>query len=167
MYKLLFSVGISILPIIACAHGDSPSLEGEVDGYLVDIGMSQEGIRPGETVTFDFDLFTTDDRPQFVHFSTVRVLISGQELMLDERIPNDGVHIPTLAYTFENEGDYQLNASFLTGSTVIASQTFDLKVEPRSGAVARFENATRYVVASVLVAFTVAYGIVSFLKRNA
>lgn len=167
MHKLLFFLALGILPTLTFAHGDSPSLEAEVNEYLVDIGVSQEGIRPGEEVTFDFDLFTTDDRPQFVHFGSVDVEIKHDDtVLLSEVIANDSTYIPTLAYTFREEGEYRLTASFLTGSTVIASQGFDLAVAPGSGTAARFENATHYVIAAILVGFTLVYGMVSFLRRK-
>ncbi len=169
MYKALLVSSLTIVPAIVFAHGDSPSLEAESNGYLVDIGMSQEGIRPGEEVTFDFDLFTTDDRPQFVHFGMVDVKVSNSddEVLLSESIINDSTYVPTLAYTFQEEGDYRLTASFMTGSTVITSHAFDLAVAPGSGTAARVENATNYVIAVILIACTLVYGIVSFLRRKA
>jgi hypothetical protein len=152
-YIVLF---IALLPIAVSAHGDRPSLETETGGYLIDIGMDREGLRPHEEVTFDFDLMSAGDRPSFIPFESIDVLLTTEsEVVLETSINNDDRYIPTLPVTFERSGEYALDVSYIQSGAVIAHTIFDLTVEPSAGVFARAGNMIYYVVAIFLIGFTI------------
>jgi hypothetical protein len=156
-----------LMPSGVFAHGDAPSFEAETGGYLIDIGYDREGIRPGEEVTFDFDLLTTADRPQYVPFQSIDIDITrGSVQILQRSVQNDDTYIPTLPVTFDTEGAYHMHVAYIASGAVIAQSTFDLTVESSAGSLARTTNVFQYIAAAVLVCFAVCAVVLSYRRRS-
>lgn len=151
----------------ASAHGDAPSFEKEVGPLLIDIGYDAVGFRPGEEVTFDFDIYNQSGAVAFEPFDEVKVTIIHEDgQRFNQTIVNDGVMIPTLKYTFPKEGDYSLVARFTRNDSIVAEGEFPVHVGEHDGSVGRFMNMLNYVIAAVLVAIAGFVIIRSFLKRS-
>lgn len=159
---------LALIPTGISAHGDSPSLEVETGGYLIDIGYNQEGIRPHEEVTFDFDLTTTDNHPTYIPFQSIDVEITKEsETVLERSIINDSKFVPTMPVTFDEAGEYQMHVAYIQSGATLAQSTFDLDVDESAGTAARAENLIHYVVAVFLVTFAAVAIITSYLRRRA
>jgi hypothetical protein len=163
---ILFLVSCFFAPTGASAHGDSPSFEREVGDYLIDVGFDREGFRPGEEVTFNLDLYTTSDHPEFVSYDSIDIRISQEnETLFKHTIQNDPVHIPSFTYTFPEAGAYQLSFAYIESGAVKVETTFDAVVEPMAGTVARTSNILIIIAAVVLVAFSVIFVIRSYRQK--
>jgi hypothetical protein len=156
---------LMFIPALASAHGGQPSFEKEVNGYLVDIGYDQIGIRPGEEVAFDFDLFA-EDGLAFAPFTAVEVHIwDPDNEVFHETIANDGVNVPTIKVAFPVEGKYTLQAIYRNEEEVLADASFELPVDKISGSVGRGINAATYVLAAALFVFAGYIIVRSFTRR--
>lgn len=167
MRMLLLS--LLFIPVIASAHGDSPSFEEQSGSYLIDIGYSREGFRPNEEVDFDFDLFynVEGEAPDFVPFETIDVrIMRGEEEVFADTLVNQRNFIPRLSYTFAEPGDYTLNVAYKSGSTVITESSFDMPVAENEGRGARTITMLQYVIAVACIAAAAGY-IVMALRRRA
>lgn len=150
----------------ASAHGDAPSFEKEVGSILIDIGYDAVGFRPGEEVTFDFDIYNQSGAVAFEPFDKVDVTITGEGENFSQTVANDGVMIPALKYTFPKEGDYTLAADFMRGDSSVAQGEFPIHVGEHDGSVGRFMNTLNYVIAALLVAIAGYVIVKSFMKRS-
>lgn len=150
----------------AYAHGDAPSFEKEVGSILIDIGYDAVGFRPGEEVTFDFDIFNQSGAVAFEPFDEVRVAIAGEGENFSQTVVNDGVMIPTLKYIFPKEGEYTLATDFIRSGSSVAQGEFPIQVGEHDGAIGRFMNTLNYVIAIVLVAIAGFVIVRSFIKRS-
>lgn len=158
---------VTFIPVTVSAHGDSPSLEVETGGYLIDIGYDKEGIRPNEEVTFNFDLLTTSNRPAYVPFQSINVdIMNGPDMVLQRVLVNDAKFLPTMPVTFDTAGEYHMHVAYIQSGATIAESTFDLDVEPFAGTAARAENTIHYVVAVFLVSFAAVAIVTSYLRRR-
>ena len=166
-FCLLLVASCFFVPVSTLAHGDRPSLEAETGGYLIDVGYDRDGFRPGEPVTFDFDVYTTGDHPEFVSFDTVNVqILQGTSLVFAQDIPNTPTYIPSLTYTFEQAGAYDVAVAYAQSGSVKVQHTFPVTVEQRAGTLARSENMLHYIVAIFLVGFTIVAVTSSYLRRR-
>lgn len=165
----LFALSLLFFPVVASAHGDSPSFEVQSGSYLIDIGYSQEGFRPNEEVDFDFDLFynVEGESPAFVPFETIDVrIMRGEEEVFADTLVNQKNFIPRLSYTFAEVGDYTLDVAYMTGSTVIAESSFDMPVGETEGRAARAITMLQYVIAVACVAVAGGYIALSMRRRT-
>jgi hypothetical protein len=150
---------------VALAHGDRPSLEREVGGYLVDIGYDAMGLRPMEEVHFDADLYTgTGDSIAYAPFQAIKVTVTDVKggTVSDQRIENKQPNVPTFAVTFPAAGTYAFAVSYELGNKKTVATTFSLDVEAQNGSSERFDNMMHYVFAGflVLVGIFAAVGII-------
>ncbi len=164
-FCILVLVSLFLVPIGASAHGDRPSFERAVGEYLIDVGFDREGFRPGEEVTFDLDLYTTGDHPEFVSYDSIDVRISkGDELLFEHTVQNDPVYIPSFTYTFPEEGSYQMTVAYVQSGAVKVETTFDAAVAPMAGAVARTSNVLTAIAAIVIVALSLIFIVRSYRR---
>lgn len=167
MIRTFLLTALLACPTLVAAHGDSPSLEVETGGYLIDIGYDREGIRPQEEVTFNFDLITTDDHPVYIPFQRIDVHITkGPDVILERSIVNDAKYLPTMPVTFDKAGEYQMHVAYIQSGATLVQSTFDLDVEESAGTTARAENLIYYIVAVFLVTFAAVAIITSYLRRR-
>ena len=150
---LLFAAFFLHLPL-ALAHGGQPSFEKEVDGYLIDIGYDHIGIRPNETVMFDFDLFSgTGGSLTFAPFTEVQItfVLEGDMIIAHETLKNDGTNVPTMEVTFPQDGTYVLQVTYFRDGQELISTSFDVPVGAHNGAIGRSINTATNWVAGILV----------------
>jgi hypothetical protein len=163
---ILVLVSCFFAPVGVSAHGDRPSLEREVGSYLIDVGFDREGFRPGEEVTFDLDLYTAGDHPEFVEFDTVDIRITKEsETVFTHVVQNDPVYIPSFSYTFPEEGEYQLFVAYAESGAVKVETTFDVIVTPMAGVVARTSNTLTIISAIILVGLSAVFIIRSYRRK--
>lgn len=146
-------------PSLAFAHGDAPSLEAEVGGYLIDIGY--DDLEAGTPVEFDADLYTNEPLA-YADFATFeyRVTRDGQEIAAGA-IDNDE-RVPTFDVTFPEPGGYDMDVRFLDDAgQLIVPRTFHLEI-PGSGTVMlrNADDALHYVLAGGL--FALSFGIAGY-----
>lgn len=168
MRRFLLLPVLLLLPVAASAHGGRPSFEAESGPYLIDIGYSATGFRPEEEVTFDFDLYQDVNGTQaFADFQLVRVEITrGEEMVHGEELANEESFIPTMTYTFAEEGDYTLAVAYVQSGSVIADAEFPVPVQENAGAAGRAANVMTYVIAAILAVFGVGVAVTSFLRSR-
>ncbi len=168
MRRILFSLIIALLPAISFAHGDRPSFEAEVGPYLIDVGYDVVGFRPGEEVTFDFDLFKDPNgTPSFEPFDLLRVeIFKGEEIVHTQEVVNQQNFVPSMKYTFPVEGSYKLSVSYIKDGSSIADATFDIAVSAGSGSLKRTQNIVTYSIATLMVIFAAGYSIWSWQQRR-
>lgn len=162
---LLLVASISLAPLGALAHGDRPSFEAESGPYLIDIGYDVTGFRPGEEVTFDFDLYADaeSDHPTFAPFDAIDVRIQkNQETVHSETLENNPTYIPSMTYVFPQSGDYTLGVAYMLSGAVIAQAAFDVAVSAASGAAERAGNTLVYIIAAILVAVSIGYVVYAY-----
>lgn len=169
MRRFLLLPVLLLLPVAVSAHGGRPSFEVESGPYLIDIGYSATGFRPAEEVTFDFDLYRDVNGTQaFADFEMVRVEISrGEEMVHSEELANDESFIPTMKYTFSEEGEYSLGVAYVQSGSVIADAAFPVPVKENAGTAGRAVNVMTYVIAAILAAFGVGVAVTSFRRSKA
>lgn len=168
MSKLFLFCIILLLPVAALAHGDSPSFEKEIPPYLIDIGYDRIGMRPGEEVTFDIDLFTQSGAVAFATFTHVDIEIADANAVtvLDTTLENDAVNVPILKHTFADEGMHTLHVTYRNGGDQLAYATFDMPVGAGNGSVGRVMNVGTYIVAIVMVGIAGYVIVASFRKKK-
>ncbi len=155
-----------LMPFVVLAHGGTPSLEQEVDGYIVDIGYDRVGIRPGEEVTFDFDLFTQSGAVSFAPFTHVDIEIAKEGVTIAEAtLHNERVHVPVWKYTFPDEGAYVVHVTYRNNEEVMVYATFDLPVGESNGVVGRVVNMATYGVAALLLVLSLIVIGTSLLRK--
>jgi hypothetical protein len=153
------ALSLVLVPFVAFAHGDAPSLEAEVGGYLIDIGYTP-ALAAGEDIEFDIDLFTADPI-EYADFASVdvRVAKDGAELTTAS-VENDDVNIPVFRVTLPEPGGYDMDVRFLDEhDRLIAARTFHLQVPNDAQAFVRggLEMA-HYVIAAGLFALSLGIG---------
>lgn len=168
MQRVLLCLGLLLLPAFASAHGGQPSLEKTVGPYLVDIGFDRIGMRPGEEVTFDFDLFTATGALNFVKFTNVNVEFATKDgvTVHEQVVENEEVNVPSMKYTFNKAGTYVMHVTYMRGDEQIVYTTFELPVGTTNGGLGRFLNLLTYITAGVLVAFGLVIIFQSLLQRR-
>ena len=124
---LLFNV-----VVFASGHGLGQSFEKEVTGYVVDIGYDAPGaIISGQTIRFDFNLWSDKGKEEIADFSYVWVRIAPREGISFASF----LHYPKplltgMSYTFQKSGQYELTARFLDkNDKALAEVSFPLIVE--------------------------------------
>lgn len=137
------------------AHGESPSFEKEVDGYLMDIGYSIASPDPGQAVRFDFDLFTGEiDDLQFVPFTDVTLDITkdGFPVMM-KTLPNVPPNVPGLNFAFSQNGIYDLNVAYnlKDGKKVQSTFEFPVGIQTDESRAFAFENTAHYVLGTIVL----------------
>jgi len=160
MHTLRFVTAALCLSVasVAFAHGDSPSFETTVDGYVMDVGYSVASPDPGQAVHFDFDLFTgTGDNLAFAPFKTVTITATKDGFpAVEKTLPNIAPNVPTFTFAFSQVGVYDLNVSFDLGNKKV-QKTFQFPVgiaTPESNA-AFFDSLTHYGFATILIVVAV------------
>lgn len=133
---IFFSITIFIFSQLTVpfvyAHGVGGSFETAVDGYLIDIGYSEEVLSEGEPVSFDFNI-SKEDEASSVEFTDVWVRISPKDNM--GTIFASGLHRPEfgstgMVYTFQSAGEYDISARFQnSGETIAEEVSFSVTVE--------------------------------------
>lgn len=148
------------------AHGDKPSFEREVNGYLIDIGYNRVGIRPNEEVTFEFDLLTNSGAMAFADFSTVDIEIAKDGATTTTyTLANQKNFIPSWKHTFTENGTYQMNVDYTFEAQTRAATTFDVHVSETDGWLGRAMNIGTMIAAPLLVLFAAYVAIQSFRKK--
>lgn len=155
---MLLTIALLVTPFVAFAHGDSPSLEAETAGYLIDIG--HEELAANDDIEFDIDLFTADpiDYADFASVD-VRVTKNGAEIVAGA-VENDGVHIPVFTVNFPEPGGYDIDVRYLNADdSLIVARTFHVDVPVGSRVLLRegFE-LLHYVLAAGLFALSAGIG---------
>lgn len=153
-FRLLAAALCLSVSSVAFAHGDSPSFEATVDGYLMDIGYSVMSPAPGDAVHFDFDLFTgTGDNLAFASFKSVTVTATKDGFpALTQTIPNVEPNVPSATLAFSQNGTYDLNISFDLGAKKIEKTfPFPVGIETTQSRLFKLDNAMHYVFAGILV----------------
>lgn len=168
MYRVIALFLCVFMPAVAFAHSGQPSFEVESGSYLIDIGYDVTGIRPGEEVTFDFDLYQdVNGVKSFALFDAVHVGIAREgETIHTEQLHNQESFIPMMKFTFPDEGVYSLAASYVQSGAVIADTTIDLPVAASNGAVGRAVDAGTYVLAAVLTVLAAVIAVTSFVRAR-
>jgi hypothetical protein len=168
MQRTILTFALLLVPVVSFAHGDSPSFEKQVGPYLIDIGYDRLGFRPGEDVTFSFDLYRTDGpAPAFEPFQTVRMEITKEGQIIEAReIENERNFIPSTVYAFPEAGDYGFYAAFVQSGSIVAQAVFDAPVGDHNGNVGRAMNMGKYIAAIALTLFALFVIIRSFLLRK-
>lgn len=168
MRRILFSLVVALLPVAAFAHGDRPSFEAESGPLLIDVGYDVVGFRPGEEVTFDFDLFRDPNgSPSFEPFDAVRVqILKDEKVVHTQAVVNEQSFVPSMKYTFPAEGAYKLTTSYVKGDSVLAEASFDIAVRVGDGAAQRIQNIITYCIATVLMLFSIWYIVWSWLQSR-
>lgn len=168
MFRFATIIVSLFIAVPALAHGGKPSFEQQIGQYIVDIGYDRIGIRPGEDVTFDFDLFTGTGMVamDFVEFTNINLEIARDGVTaLDTVIQNEGVNVPNFTYSFPEAGNYMLGATYMDGDEELVYATFDFPVAENAGAVGRGVNVLTYVIAAVLIALGT-WVIIGSLRRG-
>lgn len=162
----LLLLSLLLVPSMAAAHGDAPSLEAEVGEYMIDIGYTPD-LAPGEKIEFDIDLFTADpiDYADFASVD-VRVTRDGAEIVSGS-VENDSVNIPVFHVTFPDAGGYDMDVRYLDErDRLIVARTFHLEVPGTAGVLLREGSSmATYVIAGGLLALSVATGGVALWER--
>lgn len=159
---------VFLAPVTTFAHGDRPSFEAETGPYLIDIGYDVLGFRPGEQVTFDFDLFRDPNGvPSFEPFDHVRVEVAKDgEVVHSQEIENQQTLVPSMKYAFPAAGAYTLSAGYVRDGTLIAEASFAIAVSAGSGTAQRTEAILTYIVAAALVLFCGGYTAWSWVRSR-
>jgi hypothetical protein len=164
MRLLLLSLLLS--PVAAFAHGDAPSLEADVDGYMIDIGY--EDLRAGTPIEFDIDLFREGPPIEYADFASVdlRVTKDGAEIVAGS-VENDEKNIPTFDVTFPEPGGYDMDVRYLDDAgALIVARTFHLEVPGGATVMLRDgEDMLHYVLAAGLFALSVGIAGVALWNR--
>lgn len=168
IFCFVYLVSSIFAPIGALAHGDSPSFELEVGPLLIDVGYDKIGIRPGEEVAFDFDLYRTRESPSFEPFDLVRVEVrNGMDIVYSEEIQNRQDMIPTTKITFPESGQYTLGVGYVREGSLIAEAEFDVPVGETNGWAGRLSEMATYIAAAAIATFAVFYAVYSYRNRRA
>lgn len=127
-------LGLSLAPFVAFAHGDRPSFEREVHGYLIDVGYEHEILETGVEEAFDFDLYTgTGADIAFAPFTHIDVTFTDPRGNKEGfALKNEQSFIPTLKHTFLRKGMYQLAVRYRNDEETLAFVTFDVPVGNQS-----------------------------------
>lgn len=168
MRTALISLLFFLAPVSSFAHGDRPSFEAESGPYLIDVGYDAVGFRPGEEVSFDFDLFRDPNgTPSFEPFDVLRVEIRrGEEVVHTQEVVNEQNFVPSMKYTFPEEGAYKLMVGYVRGGSLIADASFDIAVSASSGSAQRIQNIVTYIIATILVLFSFGYMAWSWMQSR-
>lgn len=149
------------------AHGDSPSLEAEVNGYLIDIGYEGD-IVAGSDIEFDIDLFKVGPPVDYAEFASVdvRVTKDGAEIVAGS-VENDVAHVPMITLNFPDAGGYDMDVRFLDATdTLIVARTFHVEVlGGAQGLLRQGFTALHYAIAAGLFALSAGIAVVSLRKR--
>ena len=141
VFCVTFASIYSLLPGELEAHSDGRSVEENVGGYFIDIGIEPEVVVAGELVTFDFsvsEIASGDEAP----FDSVRVSIKKHEddyFIGSVHRPNYG--ITNFLYAFPEAGEYTIKASFEADFEKIVELSFPLEVVRQEG---EEENSNNY-----------------------
>lgn len=159
-------LSLLLTPFSAFAHGDAPSLEATVGGYMIDIGYTPE-LAPNEDIEFDVDLFTAEP-VEYADFASadLRVTRNGKEIVAGS-VENDKVHIPTFTVNFPEAGGYDMDVRYLNADgSLIVARTFHLEV-PGGAAVGmrNAEDMLHYVLAAGLFALSIGIAGYSLWQR--
>lgn len=119
----------------ASAHSAGSSFEQRIGSYAVDIGYDATEFRAGQSVRFDFDLKDAETQKD-IDFAQVWVrIVREKETLLATGIFHQPIGPTTLLYTFPEQGNYTLEASFRTqNGGEIAMASFPVAVALSSGA---------------------------------
>jgi hypothetical protein len=168
MRKLLLSSALFLIPIMSFAHGDKPSFEKVVNGYLIDIGYDRVGIRPDEEVTFEFDLYTQSGALAFAEFSEVKIEIADEDgaTTSEHTLQNKKEFIPTWKHTFTKGGMYQMHVDYLLNDRVLANAVFDVHVGENDGWLGRAMDMGTMIAAPLLVLFAAFIAVRSFMASR-
>ncbi|NOS68176.1 MAG: hypothetical protein HOO67_07525 [Candidatus Peribacteraceae bacterium] len=124
---------LTVTNAVACVGGQQWTKD--VGEYTVDVTDDSVTIEPGQTVHFDFGLFTheTDDygAPLIADFSTVDVaFLHGEEVVMQKRLAaTEDRELTGFDYVFPDENtDYTLAVIYKNGDTELAAAAFPVLV---------------------------------------
>jgi len=135
-------VVIFLLPVFAVkivniqAHGESFSIETEVDGYLIDIGQTPDFITANQSVRFAFDLLDVETN-EIVPYTDVWVLIQkdGKKAIFASGIKQPKFGSTGMMFTFPESGEYELSVRYQNEGDSIVDTSIPITVieNPDSG----------------------------------
>ncbi len=162
----LLLLSLLLTPFAAFAHGDAPSLEATVGGYMIDIGYAPE-LAADTNIEFDVDLFTAEpvDYAEFAS-ADLRVTQNGKEIVAGS-VENDKLNIPTFTVKFPEPGGYDMDVRYLDADgALIVARTFHLEVPGDSAVMMRSaEDMLHYVLAAGLFALSLGIAGYSLWQR--
>lgn len=163
----LLLLTLFLVPLAANAHGDAPSLEAEVGGYLIDIGYEPD-LAPKETIEFDFDLFRIGPPIDYADFASIDVRVTRNGAQVSSAsVGNDESYRPVVGMAFDEPGGYDMDVRYLdVGGSLIVARTFHLEVPSDARVFVRggLETA-HYVIAAGLFALSLGIAAYSLWQR--
>jgi|CXWL01.1.fsa_nt_gi hypothetical protein len=173
MFPIRLFVSASLfLTTIVSAHGDMPSFEKMVDGYLVDIGYTDATPAVGQEITFNADLFTgAGDAIKFAPFQTVSLVVmkDGNQLIA-KTLPSVEPNIPSFKISFPETGTYSIVVAFDRGEGSVIRVDFPLQVSGSEKAeinnnAEEVENLSHYLLGTVLLIFGAVATVIMIRQR--
>ena len=167
--RLLLSsfLAVSTLIPFASAHGDTLSLEKEVDGYLVDVGYTP-ALEEGKEITFSFDLYTGSGVDvDFASFDMVTLtVVKNEELLFQQAVVNVPPDVPWIAYTFPEKGSYKLMVSYSRGAEQKVDTTFDVRIGSEDSVVATLDSDKGHYFFTGLLVLVLLVAIVVMIRQR-
>jgi len=125
---IIMLVGFTVQTMNVWAHGESFSIEKEVDGYIIDIGQTPENITANESVRFAYDLLDNMTN-EVVTYTDVWVRIQKDRKVIFA----SGIHQPKfgstgMTFTFPESGEYELSVRFQNEGDSIVETSIPLTV---------------------------------------
>jgi plastocyanin len=158
---ILFLLGSSL----ALAHGEGGTIEIEQDGYLIDIGFSEEEIFPGVPTQLSFLLFELQESaaPSEVFFTDIWLRIEHDgEMMFASLLGRPEFGDTGMSFNFPEGGDYDLFVRYKNDDSTIIERTVRLSVSQGEVAAESEENDTSQPLVVVVAAVSFLFGLLLF-----
>lgn len=127
----IFSINFIFGQSVA-GHTLGQSFEKNINGYLVDVGYSAvDKVYAGETIRFNFNLWTDKKNEEIADFDYVWVRIAPQEgISFAGFLHHPELLLTGMSYTFQDPGRYELTVRFLDkNEKPLTEASFPLVVE--------------------------------------
>jgi hypothetical protein len=120
---------LSAVPFFVHAHSLGASFEVLEGEHLIDIGYEPDVFREGRYTRFDFELRRASDK-EFVPHDEIWVrILREKQTVLATGIRRQDIGPTTLLFTFEEAGEYRLEASYRSNGRNIATTSIPLTIE--------------------------------------
>lgn len=165
--KVLIIVSLFILPGLIFSHGSGISIEATVDGYLLDIGLSEEVITNAEPVRIDFSLFdeSTSDP---VNFSDIWLRINQEgKVFFAGGVSKPQFGLTGVSYMFLDAGEYTINVRYQKNGKAIVEHSFMVTVSDvstKSDTEQPFKDVK--VLALFVLAFIAGFGVAIVTRKR-
>lgn len=156
---------------LAMAHGSGGSIEVKQNGFLIDVGYSQEELVAGETTQLSFLLYDSERDEEILFTDVLLRLEQDGQIVFGGLLARPEIGDTSMSYEFPHSGDYNLFVRYKKDDATLVEHMLRLSVAEGETAaqpadISFSARALAFVSASSFLLAVVIFGFFPLLTRG-